>query len=192
MKVNNQSDIAKHKPSESEVAKLEQSDAQKREVKKLVLLPDLLYKAQIPSHLVGFIKDIFEPEPDGNCDFQCVAKAVGYNKDGWFQVRKEMVKEILAKKDLYSKLQVKGKIINKIVAGLNMKTLKTKAGRTKWFEKLSHGQVLSNAIIRPVFFVLLPTCDPYLPLRLGPDNSQDPDPIYMLHVNKNHWFLVNI
>ncbi|PLW38497.1 hypothetical protein PCANC_12481 [Puccinia coronata f. sp. avenae] len=44
------------------------------------------YAPQIPSFLRQFIKTVFDPCPDSNCGFRCMARALGYDKDGWLQV----------------------------------------------------------------------------------------------------------
>jgi hypothetical protein len=95
---------------------------------------------------------VFNPKGNGNCGFQCLSKALGYNRDGWFQVRKELVKEASNNKRLYSREQGGEKAMNKILNKINVESKKTKILESKktkilesqWLSKLSHGQIIAN------------------------------------------------
>ncbi|KNE97864.1 hypothetical protein PSTG_08887 [Puccinia striiformis f. sp. tritici PST-78] len=159
----------------------------------LVFIQANNYNTQAPKNFKDFIRNFFDPPADGNCGFRCVAKALGYDDDdGWFTVRQEMLQEIDDYKDTYLKLQGGKDSINKIIKGLTVKSKQSKIDLSQWLDKLSHGQVLANIYIRPVVFLSLSDCNTYIPLRSGPDESDNPNPIYLLHVNGNHWVLANV
>ncbi|POV94895.1 hypothetical protein PSTT_16587 [Puccinia striiformis] len=150
------------------------------------------YLCQIPDHLHPFIRQVFNPIGDGNCGFCCVAKALGYEDDGWFRVRQEMVKEIVGNKELYMKLQGGEQELKRIVEGLQVKSKKTKIDPSKWLNKMAHGQVLANVYTRPVVFLSLVACNTFLPLKTGPHESSNTAPLYLIHVNGNHWVLATV
>jgi hypothetical protein len=78
-------------------------------------------------------------------------------------------------------------ITNKI----KVKSLTTKITRGKWLNKLSHGHIILNTYVRPIVFISLEQSTTFLPLKLGPEDSKDPEPIYLVNINKNHWVLAN-
>ncbi|OAV95987.1 hypothetical protein PTTG_26486 [Puccinia triticina 1-1 BBBD Race 1] len=72
------------------------------------------------------------------------------------QLRQEdILKEVEASKTLYSKLQGGKTPIEKIIAGLKVESLDSKIDRGQWLDKLSHGQMLANAYVRPIIFLSL-------------------------------------
>ncbi|KNE95985.1 hypothetical protein PSTG_10676 [Puccinia striiformis f. sp. tritici PST-78] len=150
------------------------------------------YLCQIPDHLHPFIRQVFNPIGDSNCGFRCVAKALGYEDDGWFRVQQEMVKEIVGNKELYMKLQGGEQELKRIVEGLQVKSKKTKIDPSKWLNKMAHGQVLANVYTIPVVFLSLVACNTFLPLKTGPHESSNTAPLYLIHVNGNHWVLATV
>ncbi|POW13536.1 hypothetical protein PSTT_03716 [Puccinia striiformis] len=50
------------------------------------ILEDSPYFLEIPIVFRKYIRGIFNPEGDGNCGFRCIAKALGYDDDGWMQI----------------------------------------------------------------------------------------------------------
>ncbi|KNE96692.1 hypothetical protein PSTG_10095 [Puccinia striiformis f. sp. tritici PST-78] len=150
------------------------------------------YISQLPLHLQPYIEGIFNPKGDGNCGFHCVAKALGYNDDGWFRVRREMIKEITENKASYAKQQGGEQEVTRIVEGLQVKTKKSKITLSKWLDKMAHGQVLANTYTRPVIFLSLIACNSFIPSRMAPQESPDTKPIYLVHVDGNHWVLATV
>ncbi|KAI7933256.1 hypothetical protein MJO29_016940 [Puccinia striiformis f. sp. tritici] len=148
-----------------------------------------VYIRQIPNHLHEYIQNVFNPIGDGNCGFHCVAKGVGYEDDGWFRVRQEMLKEISDHRELYLKLQGGEEELTRIIEGLQVKSKKTRIIPSKWLDKMAHSQCLANVYTRPVVFLSLIDCNTFLPLRMGPHESSNTAPIYLIHVNGNHWVL---
>ncbi|POW01312.1 hypothetical protein PSHT_12601 [Puccinia striiformis] len=55
---------------------------------------------------------------------------------------------------------------------------------------MAHGQMITNTYKRPIVFLSIKACNTFLPLRSGP--SAESEPIYLLHVNGNHWVLANM
>ncbi|OAV85013.1 hypothetical protein PTTG_30869, partial [Puccinia triticina 1-1 BBBD Race 1] len=123
------------------------------------------YLSQIPGHLQQFIPNIFNPAADGNCGFHCVAKALGYNEDGWFRVREEMLKEASEYRAVYTKLQGSNDVMTKILERIKVETKEMDIQPDKWLSRLDHGQILANTYGRPVIFLSISSCGTYLPLR---------------------------
>ncbi|POW04485.1 hypothetical protein PSHT_11204, partial [Puccinia striiformis] len=82
--------------------------------------------------------------------------------------------------------------VTRIVEGLQVKTKKSKITLSKWLDKMAHGQVLANTYTRPVIFLSLIACNSFIPSRMGPQESPDTKPIYLVHVDGNHWVLAII
>ncbi|KAI9612256.1 hypothetical protein KEM48_004272 [Puccinia striiformis f. sp. tritici PST-130] len=137
-------------------------------------VPDLIL--QVPRHLQSMVKDVFHPHGDGHCGFQCVSRALGYDNDGsdgFLRVRQEMIAEIEGNRPTYLKLQGGEEEVSKIIKGLTMQPSETIVPPEKWLDKMSHGQIVANAYSRPI-------------------ESADPGPLYLLHVNGNHWALPHV
>ncbi|KAH9455301.1 hypothetical protein Pst134EA_022772 [Puccinia striiformis f. sp. tritici] len=132
--------------------------------------------AVVPRHLQSMVKDVFHPHGDGHCGFQCVSRALGYDNDGsdgFLRVRQEMIAEIEGNRPTYLKLQGGEEEVSKIIKGLTMQPSETIVPPEKWLDKMSHGQIVANAYSRPI-------------------ESADPGPLYLLHVNGNHWALPHV
>jgi hypothetical protein len=92
----------------------------------------------------------------------------------------------------YSRLQGGNKGLKNIIDGLKVKTLKTKITKAKWLSKLLHSHILANAYVRLIVFISLKDLITFLPLPLSPKDLKDSQPIYLVHMNSNHWILANI
>jgi hypothetical protein len=82
-----------------------------------------------------------------------MARALGYDKDGWLQVRNEILEDILQNKAVYTKLQGGKKLVDKIIEGLKVESLKSKITIKNWLNKLSHGHMLANVYQRLISFL---------------------------------------
>ncbi|POW16124.1 hypothetical protein PSTT_01562 [Puccinia striiformis] len=168
------------------------------EVESAALLALLEEKiAVVPRHLRDMVQDIFNPRGDGNCGFRCVAKALGYGNDGsdgFLRVRQEMMAEIEGHRTTYLKLQGGEEEVSKIIKGLTMEPSETSVPPAKWLNKMSHGQILANAYSRPIVFLSIISSNSFLPLRVPPPpkDAANPGPLYLLHVNGNHWALPHV
>jgi histone-lysine N-methyltransferase SETD2 len=143
-----------------------------------------LYSSQIPNHLKEYISHVFDLLGNGNCGFQCLAKSLGYNADGWFQVREELVKEAKENIWLHSRAQGGEVEMRKIINNIEVASIESDITQTQWLSKLSHGQIIANQYKQPIVFLRILECLTFLPLRTYPCGGADP--IYLLHVNNNH------
>jgi hypothetical protein len=148
------------------------------------------YVSQIPKLLQPFIIDIFNPTPDGNCGYRCLAKALGYQEDGWFQVRIEMIEEATKNQRVYSRFQGGTKAMASVINTLMVETKNTTITYKQWLSKLDHGQIAANTYKRPIVFLSRDDLCSFLPSLVGP--SGKPEPIYLLLVGGNHWVLANV
>jgi hypothetical protein len=103
-----------------------------------------------------------------------------------------LVEEVAGNIEAYPRMKGGKTPVKTIINNIKAKSLKTKITKQKWLDKLLHGHILANAYVRPIIFISLIDCITFLPLRLGPGHSKNPEPIYLLHVNKNHWVLANL
>ena len=113
-----------------------------------------------------------------------MAKDLGYQEDGCFRVRKEMLKEATEYQAVYFKLQGGNKPMKTIVQNLQVEKGETRVKPNKWVSRLDHGQILANTYGSPIIFLSLKDCRTYLPLRIGPQCQSDS--IYLLRINNNH------
>jgi hypothetical protein len=126
-----------------------------------------------------WIKSIYNPIGDGNWGFHCLAKVLGYNKDGWKRVREEMIAEIKKNKLTYVMLLGGTKEVQKILDNLVLTMDDSNPNTPKitcnnWLSKLSHGHIVSNTYVRPIFFLSLAKSITFLPLKLVPKNCHSP------------------
>jgi hypothetical protein len=103
----------------------------------------------------------------------------------------EMLGDIAKNEALYTKLQGGKKLINIIIQGLTVESMKSKITNEKWLNKLSHGQILANIYQRPICFLSLMGSTSFFPLRLGP-NSKNYELVYLLHIDGTHWVLAHV
>jgi hypothetical protein len=87
---------------------------------------------------------VFDPSGNGICSFQCLAKLLGYNADGWFQVQEELVKEASENICLYSRAQGGEVAMRKIINNIDVASIGSEITQTQWLSKLLHGQIIAN------------------------------------------------
>jgi hypothetical protein len=80
------------------------------------------YFSQIPLYLHKYVKDLFDPLGDGNCGFWCIAKALGYDDNGWLQVRNKMAGDIKGNIPTYARLQGGEPAVNQIITNIQVKS----------------------------------------------------------------------
>ncbi|PLW15308.1 hypothetical protein PCANC_19991 [Puccinia coronata f. sp. avenae] len=61
--------------------------------------------SEMPVLLQKYVTHFFDPIGDGNCGFCCIAKALGYEDNGWLRVRNKMVEELTQNISTYYLLQ---------------------------------------------------------------------------------------
>ncbi|OAV88442.1 hypothetical protein PTTG_29024 [Puccinia triticina 1-1 BBBD Race 1] len=159
---------------------MEKLETRLKNTKKLVSKTTPEYISQIPKHLQQFIPNVYDP----------TANALGYEEDGWFRVRTEMIKEATDYKNVYTKLQGGKGPMKTALEGLQVECKESAIGPNKWLSKLGHGQIIANTYGRPIVFLSNEESCTFLPLRVGPSGQSDP--VYLLYVNGNHWVLANV
>jgi hypothetical protein len=120
-----------------------------------------------------------------------MARALGYDKDGWLQVQNKILEDISQNKAVYTKLQGGKKLVDKIIEGLKVESLKSKITIENWLNKLSHGHMLANVYQRPISFLSDKGSTSFFPLQIGP-NSENSEPIYLLFIDGTHWVLAHV
>jgi hypothetical protein len=88
--------------------------------------------------------------------------------------------------------QARSREISRVHAQDNHVGLSRGCTKGKWLDKLSHSHILANAYTRPIIFLSITQSTTFLPLCLGPEDSVNIEPIYMVHMINNHWILANI
>jgi uncharacterized cysteine cluster protein YcgN (CxxCxxCC family) len=132
-----------------------------------------------------FINEVFDPTGNGNCGYCCVAKALGYEEDGWFRVRNEMLNKAKEKRRVYSRLMGDEAGFNSMINAVEVKSKDADIEESKWLSKMDHGQLIANTYQRPIVFLLVNEGITFLPLQIVAPGEGDP--VYLLHVNQKHW-----
>ncbi|POV98753.1 hypothetical protein PSHT_13885 [Puccinia striiformis] len=81
--------------------------------------------------------------------------------------------------------------MNRIIESLE-ESSKSPITTSQWLNKMNHGQIIANTYRRPIIFISNECSNTFLPLRLGPSVKLGCEPVYLLHVNGNHWVLANV
>lgn len=143
--------------------------------------------------MVPYVREVFDPQADGNCGFRCIAKALGYDDDGWFQVRREMLEYAQSHRSNYERMLGGSRGFEKLVTSLSVKKLSDKAPRAKWLDNFKHAQLVAETYRRPLCLLdpKLIGCSSWVPQQSGPPGNST-EPIYLSFVNGCHWQLVYV
>jgi hypothetical protein len=137
-----------------------------------------------------FINEVFDPTGNGNCGYCCVAKALGYEEDGWFRVRNEMLNKAKEKRRVYSRLMGDEAGFNSMINAVEVKSKDANIEESKWLSKMDHGQLIANTYQRPIVFLSVNEGITFFPLQIFAPGEGEP--VYLLHVNKKHWVLAHV
>ncbi|POW16957.1 hypothetical protein PSHT_06542 [Puccinia striiformis] len=162
---NNEEAAENEKPSNDEDQSTTKVQKEGGMIKEFLNNTQDTYISQLQHLLQPYIEGIFNPKGDGNCGFHCVAKALGYDNNGWSSVWHKMIKEITENKASYAKQQGGKQEAMMILEGLHVKTKKSKITLSEWLDKMAHGQVLADTYTRPVIFLSLIACNSFIHAR---------------------------
>ncbi|KAI9606830.1 hypothetical protein H4Q26_006369 [Puccinia striiformis f. sp. tritici PST-130] len=137
---NNEEAAENEKPSNDEDQSTTKVQKEGGMIKEFLNNTQDTYISQLQHLLQPYIEGIFNPKGDGNCGFHCVAKALGYDNNGWSSVWHKMIKEITENKASYAKQQGGKQEAMMILEGLHVKTKKSKITLSEWLDKMAHGQ----------------------------------------------------
>jgi hypothetical protein len=101
-----------------------------------------------------------------------------------------MFKEASNNKQVYTEVKGGKKAMKLILEECNVESKETTIHQRQWLSKLSHGQIVANTYGHPIVFFGLLDCVTFVPLHKCP--SGEPNPIYLLHINNNHWVLPDV
>ncbi|PLW36931.1 hypothetical protein PCANC_21211 [Puccinia coronata f. sp. avenae] len=85
-----------------------------------------------------FIKEIFNPTGNGNCGYHCVAKALAYKEDRWFQVRNKMLNKAKENRRFYSRLMGGEAGFNSMINSVEVESKDANIEESKWLSKMDH------------------------------------------------------
>ena len=146
------------------------------------------------------MQDIFDPPGDGNCGFRAIAQAIGGSEyefeKGWIQVRADLLCALEEHKSHFTKIFGGGEEVERLESSLEVPGAEdvTNVGKRKWYERLSMGPITAEAYRRPICFIDKSSSDclTFVPMLSGPKSSVSMKPVYLAHVNGNHWTLLHV
>ncbi|KNZ46450.1 uncharacterized protein VP01_724g4 [Puccinia sorghi] len=125
------------------------------------------FASQIPEFSQKHFHKIFNLDGDGICGFRCMSVAIEYNEIGWFWVQ----------------------LVKTIISHLKFSRIKNNLPPLRWLSKMYHGQAIANTFQRVVFPSVEESLSFFPTTTAVKDKNSKLDPIYFMHINRNHWVL---
>ncbi|KAF9592111.1 hypothetical protein IFM89_011949 [Coptis chinensis] len=120
------------------------------------------YLDYFPDILQPLILDIEDPKGDGNCGFRALAMALGYDEEGWVQVRVNLISELRASKEEYIRMfghenvtRCEGSLLH----------FKGDAPEEKWMLLPEHGYLAASKYSVAIVYFSMAGCHTFLPLK---------------------------
>ncbi|RZC94259.1 hypothetical protein C5167_026958 [Papaver somniferum] len=153
---------------------------------------NLRFWEQIPEPMQEYINNIVDVEKDGHCGYRVVAVQAGYEaKDGWKQVRRLLLKEVVQNEELYVKLMDSGTVAKMRKAFEYSEDLA--ADTQYWLSLPDAGYVIANAFKAVVISLSLKSGNlTFLPLLEPPPDGQPHNIIAFGFVNGNHFINLDL
>lgn len=135
---------------------------------------------------IQLVKDV---RPDGNCGYRVISSQMGFGEDGWRQVRRDMLNELMTHKDLYDGLYWENGRYMELLQRLDFFE-DSIAGVDKWMTLPDMGHIIASCY--NVVFISLSShmCLTFLPLRSVPEPSVSRKSVAIGFVNGNHFVQV--
>ncbi|XP_026434884.1 uncharacterized protein LOC113332556 isoform X1 [Papaver somniferum] len=153
---------------------------------------NLRFWEQIPEPMQEYINNIVDVKKDGHCGYRVVAMQAGYEaKDGWKQVRRLLLKEVVQNEELYVKLMDSGTVAKMRKAFEYSEDLA--ADTQYWLNLPDAGYVIANAFKAVVISLSLKSGNlTFLPLSEPPPEGQPHNIIAFGFVNGNHFINLDL
>ncbi|GFY85661.1 hypothetical protein Acr_04g0003990 [Actinidia rufa] len=147
------------------------------------------YNEKLPVDLQRYISHTVDVQPDGHCRFRAIAALIGYNEEGWSQVRLELIEEIQQNKDLYDQLYLDQNLVANLLFSLNW--FEPWAPEMYWMDSMPLEIVIASRynLVLHTFGENIASCFTHLPLRAPPVPNQERREIAIAHVG-NHFMQV--
>jgi len=153
----------------------------------------------LPTWIVQYAQAAYDPPPDGNCGYHCLAHALAFDDpdgaystpNGWLQVRQDLVKELDRQPNTWKRL-LGAKDIQDVRHSIYVSTPESPVGQSQWLSRLDAGPLAAEVYNRPIVFL---TCDSgsitFLPISKAP-GPKPKSPIFLCFMDGCHWFLLNV
>lgn len=132
---------------------------------------------------IQLIKDV---PADGNCGYRAIASLVGYGVDGWKQVRKDMLNELISHRPLYDWLFCEVGRYKELVNIIDYFE-DANAGVDKWMTIPDMGHIIASCYNVVLMTLSSNLCLTFLPLRSLPEPTALRKSIAIAFVNGNHF-----
>lgn len=171
-----------------------------------------MYSEQMPAFMAPYVARVNKMRGDGNCGFRAIAKALSNDpafisqmesqedlnkyvgEDGWFQVRKDLLHELVTHPTGPNVIPPYGKhlggeeVVQETKDALTVRSVKTRVGKGKWLNKWNMGYIIANAYNWLVIFLHTGHSNTFLTNCLGPPDPHPHNPIVLCQpVSGDHW-----
>jgi histone-lysine N-methyltransferase SETD2 len=136
---------------------------------------------------IQLIKDV---RADGNCGFRAIASMMGFGEEGWKQVRRDMLNELLSHRTLYDGIFGEIGRYDMLIQSLDFFE-DSFAGIDKWMTIPDMGHIIASCYNVVLITLSSNLCLTFLPLRSVPEPTASRRCITLGFVNGNHFVQVS-
>ncbi|KAL8483604.1 hypothetical protein ACS0TY_026333 [Phlomoides rotata] len=145
---------------------------------------------RLPSTFIAHISGTKDVLGDGYCGFRCVAELVGFPQESWGRVRGELYHELSKNCELYERVFIEKKRVDKILEALNW--YDETAPKKKWFMLPEMGHLTASYYNVALITLSSAQSLTFLPIRSSIPNDVVPKVICIAFVNDNHFIQVHL
>ena len=132
-----------------------------------------------------YIHHVKDVKADGNCGFRAIAGLMGFGKDEWPQVRKDLLIELHAHVDQYRQLYGTQLRVDELIHILSY--LEDCPPHDRWMTMTEMGHLISSHYNVVLYHLSMEQCLTFLPLRSVPLPKVSRREIAIGFVNQNHF-----
>ena len=136
---------------------------------------------------IQLIKDV---RPDGNFGFRAIASMMGFGEDGWRQVRRDMLNELLSHRTLYEGMYWEIGRYDELLQRLDYFE-DSNAGIEKWMTIPDMGHIVASCYNVVLISLSSSICLTFLPLHSVPEPTVSRRCITLGFVNESHFVQVS-
>lgn len=144
----------------------------------------------MPKILENSIGSIFDPVPDGNCGFRCVAESKWNDNNQWPEVQKLMAEKMVEDEGFFTKILGGKDELKKILENVSPTDCSSFLKKDYWLSNIDMGQFLSDTLNLPVCFWYLIQSSCYVPHKSSPPSDVSCTPLHLCSVSDSHWVLL--
>ena len=153
----------------------------------------------LPTWIVKYAQTAYNPPPDGNCGYHCLAHALAHDNaegpykspNGWFQVRQDLVRELDNQPHTWRRL-LGEKDLQVVRERIMVPTPDSPVDTNKWLSRLDAGPLAAEVYNQPVIFLSHDGGSmTFVPTSKAP-GPKPKGPIFLCFADGCHWFLLNV